>query len=262
MRLLILAFASGVLLLQTQPELPAPEAWALAGLLLVLPRCRWSSWPVRLLAIAGCFALGFSWAGWRADLRLTEQLASEFEGRDVEVIGVIATLPQDFSNGTRFEFVVDSVLTPGVVVPGRVMLSWYQGRRDGEQFERLPVQPGERWRFTLRLKRPHGNANPGGFDYEAWLLEHDIRATGYIRPEPPQRLSEMVWQPDYLIERLRFQVRARYAERLPPEIYPWSGILVALAVGDQKAIQVLTLKTVLRWLHRKINGLKYASPRY
>lgn len=237
MRLFILAFASGVLLLQMQPELPAPGAWALAGLLLTLPRARWSAWPASVLAVLGCCALGFAWAGWRADIRLAEQLASELEGRDIEVIGVIATLPQDFSNGTRFEFVVETVLTPAVVVPGRVMLSWYQGRRDGEQFERLPVQPGERWRFTVRLKRPHGNANPGGFDYEAWLLEHDIRATGYIRPEPQQRLSESVWQPDYLIERLRYRVRARYAEKLSPEIYPWSGILVALAVGDQKAIQ-------------------------
>jgi competence protein ComEC len=63
------------------------------------------------------------------------------------------------------------------------MLSWYQGRREDSP-ERLVVLPGERWRFTVRLKRPHGNANPGGFDYEAWLLERNIRATGYIRAKP------------------------------------------------------------------------------
>jgi competence protein ComEC len=28
---------------------------------------------------------------------------------------------------------------------------------------------GERWRFVVRLKRPHGNVNPQGFDYEGWL---------------------------------------------------------------------------------------------
>ncbi|WP_265949758.1 ComEC/Rec2 family competence protein [Dechloromonas sp. A34] len=237
MRLNILAFATGVLLLQMQPELPGVWLWAVAGGALLLPRLRWSGWPARGLAIVACCSLGFAWAGWRAEIRLADQLPAAWEGRDIEVIGVIAGLPQDFSNGTRFEFVTEMILSTGAIVPERLNLSWYQGRRDGEAFERLPVRPGERWRFTVRLKRPHGNANPGAFDYEAWLLERDIRATGYIRPQPPQRLDAMVWRPDYVIERLRHGVRARYAAMLPPENHPWAGILVALAVGDQKAIQ-------------------------
>jgi competence protein ComEC len=237
MRLFILAFAAGVLMLQMQPELPDWRLWAVTGGLLILPAWRWPRWPTGLLAIVGCCALGFAWAGWRADLRLADHLPAAWEGRDIEVHGVIAGLPQDFSNGTRFEFVVEKALTAGAIVPERLQLSWYQGRRDGEAFERRSIRSGERWRFTVRLKRPHGNANPGGFDYEAWLLERDIRATGYIRPDPAQRLTEMVWQPAYLIERLRFAVRARYAEMLPPERYPWAGILVALAVGDQRAIE-------------------------
>ena len=236
MRLNILAFAAGVLALQLQPELPAWAPWAVGGLLLVLPGWRWRNWPVRLLAIAGCLALGFAMAAWRAEIRLADQLAAAGEGRDVEVVGVVAGLPQDFSHGTRFEFDVKNRSTVAFAVPARVMLSWYQGRRDDEQFEPRSVQPGEQWRFTVRLKRPHGNANPGGFDYEAWLLERNIRATGYVRPNPPQRLDEMIWRPDYLIERLRFNARASFARLLPAADYPWAGILVALAVGDQKAI--------------------------
>ncbi|MDP3637346.1 MAG: DNA internalization-related competence protein ComEC/Rec2 [Azonexus sp.] len=237
MRLNILAFAFGVLLLQMQPELPVWWHWAFAGGLLILPRLRWSGWPAKLLAIVACCAIGFAWAGWRADFRLADELPVAWEGRDIEVIGVVATLPQDFSNGTRFEFAPETTLTAAAVVPQRIMLSWYQGRRDGDSPERLVVKPGERWRFTVRLKRPHGNANPGGFDYEAWLLERNIRASGYIRADPPARLNEMVWQPAYMIERLRFKVRASFAEILPAEKYPWAGVLVALTIGDQKSIQ-------------------------
>jgi len=240
MRLNILAFATGILVLQMQPELPEWAPWALGGLLLALPAMRWRNWPVRLLAIAGCCAFGFGFAAWRADSRLADQLDAAGEGQDVEVIGVVASLPQDFSHGTRFEFDLNfgqkNGPTVAFAVPRRVMLSWYQGRRDDEQFTRQPVRPGEQWRFTVRLKRPHGNANPGGFDYEAWLLERNIRATGYVRPNPPQRLSEMVWRPDYAIERLRFNIRASFARLLPEESNPWAGVLVALAVGDQKAI--------------------------
>lgn len=235
MRLNILAFAAGIIVVQNMPELPAWRYAALAGILLALPGLRWSGLTMRLLTLIACLALGLAWAAWRADVRLADSLDVAWEGRDIEVTGVVAGLPQDFSHGTRFEFDVNFGSTVGTV-PQRVMLSWYQGRRDDEQFERQPVRPGERWRFTVRLKRPHGNANPGGFDYEAWLLERNIRATGYIRPNPAERLTEMVWQPAYLVERLRYGVRAAFQRTLPEASYPWSGILVALAIGDQKAI--------------------------
>lgn len=237
MRLNILAFAAGILSVQMQPELPGWALWALAGGVLVLPRLRWSGWPVRGLALLGCLALGVAWGGWRAESRLADQLGADWEGRDVEVIGVVAGLPQDFSNGIRFEFDVNSRLTVGSVIPERIMLSWYQSRRDEAQLERRTVRPGERWRFTVRLKRPHGNANPGGFDYEAWLLERNIRASGYIRPNPPQRLDDMVWQPAYAFERMRHAIRDSFARLLPEADYPWGGVLVALVIGDQKAIQ-------------------------
>ncbi|MGB9193319.1 MAG: DNA internalization-related competence protein ComEC/Rec2, partial [Azonexus sp.] len=178
-----------------------------------------------------------AWAAWRADIRLADALPAAWEGRDIEVVGVIAALPQDFSQGSRFEFAVEKVSTVAAVVPQRIMLSWYQGQRDDEEFIRQPLKPGERWQMTVRLKRPHGNANPNGFDYEAWLLERNIRATGYVRQNPPQRLDEMVWRPDYVVERLRLGVRDSFAALLPADNYPWAGILVALVVGDQRAIQ-------------------------
>jgi competence protein ComEC len=237
MRLNLLFFAAGVLGLQMQPGLPDCALWAAAGLLLVLPCLCWSGRPVRLPALIGCLALGVSWATWRAEIRLADHLGLAWEGRDIEVVGIVAGLPQDFSGGTRFEFDVEDRVTAGAVVPRRIMLSWYQGRRDGEQFSRLVVRPGERWRLTVRLKRPHGNANPGGFDYEAWLLEGNIRATGSIRPNTPERLDAMVWRAGYAIERLRHLIRESFFRILPEASYPWSGVLVALVIGDQKAIQ-------------------------
>src|SRR5690606_40846767 len=34
-----------------------------------------------------------------------------------------------------------------------------------------PLEPGQRWQLLLRLERPNGFANPGGFSYDAWLLQ-------------------------------------------------------------------------------------------
>src|SRR3989454_8665821 len=96
------------------------------------------------------------------------------------------------------------------------------------------VHPGERWRFTVRLRRPHGTVNPHGFDYEAWLLERGIGATGYIRSRGEQRkLGERNSFMDW-IERAREAVRDRFQSALGAT--PAAGVLAALAVGDQRAI--------------------------
>lgn len=246
MRLNILAFAAGVLLLQWQTALPAWGPWALLGALFLVPVRCWPSRGRRGLLLLGCFLFGFGFACWRAEIRLADELPSAWEGRDIEVVGVVASLPQDFSQGTRFEFDLERALTAPdiksakdatVVLPPKVMISWYQGRGDEGNAERRLVKPGERWKLTLRLKRPHGNANPHAFDYEVWLLERGIRATGYVRANPAQRLEAMVWAPAYVVERVRYKIRQRLQAVLPVETYPLTGILVALAIGDQKSVQ-------------------------
>lgn len=231
MRSAIFAFAFGVLLLQFQPEIPAGYAWlALAAIALpwVGSRKIWA----RAVVLGAGLALGFAWAAWRADVRLSDELPLALEGQDIEVIGAVAGLPQDIPQGVRFEFDVFSAST-AANLPERLLLGWYENRAGNA----VPaIRPGECWRLTVRLKRPHGNANPGGFDYEAWLLERGIRATGYIRPGPAERLEAMVWRPGYVVERIRDAIRRAFAERLPADAYPWGGVLVALAIGDQKAV--------------------------
>lgn len=236
MQLAVCAFALGILCLQFQAALPSWGGWpALAALPLGLLWHRRGVF-VRLLCLVAAFAVGFAWAAWRAEMRLADALPTDWEGRDVEVVGVVATMPQAFPQGERFEFSVETVSTAEARVPARLLISWYRGRHDDEDSELPPLRAGERWQLTLRLKRPHGNANPHGFDYEAWLLERGIRATGYVRPAGGRRLAAMVRQPGPAIERLRQIVRDRYLAQLPADRYPYAGILVALAVGDQRAI--------------------------
>src|SRR5262249_56064322 len=119
-------------------------------------------------------------------------------------------------------------------VRGAVWVAWY-GDPAAE------VHAGERWRFAVRLRRPHGSANPHGFDYEAWLLERGIRATGYVRTpgkrgerDAPERLDALVPRPLYLVGRLREEAREKMLAALPER--PYAGVLVALAIGDQQAI--------------------------
>ena len=123
----------------------------------------------------------------------------------------------------------------GGAVPRRISLVWYRGADDDEAGLLGEVHAGERWHLLVRLKRPHGNVNRHGFDYEAWLLEQDLRATGYVRADASnRRLDAFVLSPGTLVERLREVVRSRFQAALPDGRY--AGVLIALAIGDQRAI--------------------------
>jgi len=241
MRLNILFLTAGVCWLQQQPVLPgAGWAWALAAVGLVATGIRaesaWLALAREILVKGACFALGFAWAAWCAQQRLADELPPAWEGRDIAVVGVVAGLPQVSGRGVRFEFDVEQVLTPEARVPQHIVLSWWGSPpRDGRPATFPSLEPGERWRLTVRLKRPRGTANPHGFDYEAWLLERNLRATGYVRARAgSNRMAEMVHRPGYWVERLRSLARARIRSALPDA--PYAGVIAALAIGDQRAI--------------------------
>jgi len=232
-------FSLAVVLAQRVPVLP-PLAIS-ASLLVVaaivsaftlLRPARLHTAPLLLLAVI----LGSSYAWLRADLRMSHELAREWEGRDIEIVGVIDELPQADTQGVRFAFAVERVITPAVTVPPRIALGWYRATIKELQGEPLPtLRAGERWRLTVRLKRPHGYANPHGYDVEAWMLENNLRATGSVRgDEPNRRLAANAGRTIDRINQLRGHLRERMQTALAQQRY--GGVLIALALGDQRAI--------------------------
>ncbi len=234
------AFAAGVFVLQQQASLLAQSALA-AGLIATgaLGAAAWrirkrsvasaTRWLVAAALLALALVLGFVYAAWLAHDRMGEQRAFADEGRDIRVVGVIGNLPVKVERGVRFEFDVEQIDEPGLRVPRRLSLAWYSSV--------AAVLPGERWAFTVRLRRPHGTFNPGGFDLEAWLLERRLRASGYVRDErqsPPQRLAPMVWSAQSAVDRARAELRQRPQAKLAQQRF--GGILIALVLGDQRAI--------------------------
>ncbi|AIY40956.1 DNA internalization-related competence protein ComEC/Rec2 [Collimonas arenae] len=245
MRSVIIGFVIGVVVLQMQSALPA--IGLLCGLTvlaisLVFATYKISYWQFRFFArmLAGIL-FGIVWAASFAHYYLQQELAPEWEGRNVTVIGTVDSLPSHFETGVRFTFSVEKILGQNgesPVIPRRLALAWY---RNGDQAlaPLSQLTAGARWQLTVRLKRPHGNANPYAFDYEAWLLERNLRATGYVYSDrnqsaKNQQLQPFVFSVGNVIERLRESLRERILDALPEHRY--AGVLVALAIGDQRAI--------------------------
>ncbi|HEX5341742.1 MAG TPA: DNA internalization-related competence protein ComEC/Rec2 [Duganella sp.] len=238
MRMALIGFAMGAACLQVQVALPSPLAMAIAlgALLVFLLIWRRIAACVRpvprgtaALLVGG--VAGFLWAAGQAQLALAPELAQADEGRDLRIVGTVDNLPYKFSQGVRFNFAVERA---DGAVPPRITLSWYADYRD--QRNDVPdVQPGERWQLTVRLQRPHGNANPYGFDYEAWLLEQGVRATGYVRvARDNRRLDDFAFSIGNAVEHSRAVLRQRILAALPGK--PYAGVIVALVVGDQRGI--------------------------
>lgn len=147
------------------PELPGP-VWLVPTALVAMlalgsARTRWL-----LVVVAACI-----WTVASAERRLSDRLPDEATGRDFAVTGWVAGFPTGSAERMTFSFVVEDADDP--LVPERLRLGWYDAPAS--------LRAGEWFELTVRLRAPRGLANPGGFDYEQWLLVNGFGATGYVR---------------------------------------------------------------------------------
>ncbi|PXW94733.1 competence protein ComEC [Sphaerotilus hippei] len=209
----------------------------LAGVLLhAWCRRRERGWTAVWLCLLLGAGLGWAQTDWRAARRLAVVLPPALEGQALAVVGRVVALPARTGDGVRFLFEIESFDRPVPdTMPRRVMLSWFVPSWG------LPGQPapqdlaaGQRWRLEVRLRQPHGAINPGGFDRELWLFEQDVRATGSVRTGKSARAQRLEAGVCCALERYRQRVREALERRLGDT--PQAGVLAALSVGDQSAI--------------------------
>ena len=274
-----------------QPRLWPPWTYmALCGTgalcLLASQRQRLNSTATKGALLLGTTLLAFGSTGWRASHYAATILPAHLQERDIVVQGQVMELPQWLPDGVRFTFAVEQATIDNqpVAMPADISLAWYLPRAytgTAQQTATQPpqpgqrcaicVSPGERWRLTVRLKQPHGSRNPFGFDYERWLWEQGLGATGYVRAGANRPAPEKIGQAHPLNVRVwrdRARLRAReavYQTLLPSSVLPTlittpaaepqaanmpradstpaanpaaraAGIIAALLMGDQRAI--------------------------
>jgi competence protein ComEC len=198
----MMALALGLLTLRFLPALPPVGLWLLMPVvgLMVLP---FRTYPVAF------FLFGLSWACAQAQWALDDRLPASLDGETRWVEGRVVGLPQNNEGVIRFEL-ADARSRHGKV-PQLMRLAWYEGP---------PVNSGERWRLAVKLKRPAGLLNPHAFDYDAWLLEQRIGATGTVKDGERLREAQWAWR-----DGIRQRLQAVDAQGR-------TGVLAALVLGD------------------------------
>ncbi len=200
----------GALTVHLLPALPSAGIYVPLGLTALLALRTRVAYPI-VWVVAG-FVWTAQCAAWRLDDRLPA-------AGDFPLTGWVDDFPTAAPGQSTFSF---SVAEPRPIgVPRRLRLTWYDpppGLAAGAALE-----------VVARLKPPRGLRNPGGFDYERWLLVEGYGATGYVRsgqiePERPAGLAR-TW----------LLYRARLAERIAAATGDADGaaLLTALAIGER-----------------------------
>jgi competence protein ComEC len=199
--------------------------------------------PVALLRkvaiLLMCAFAGLAWSLYFVQQRLQYEFPAALEGVDLQIEGRVDGLPRGDHQGATFAFVITNYtrLPRGVSVnhktlPRRVYLTWSSAWRESEQ---IPIiQPGQQWQLRVKFKRPHGVINSHGFDFEQWLFHQGYGAYGSIRSG--EKLDQLApWSFAQWIESHRWNLRDKI-KRLLHDNRPYAGVLVALVMGDQNAI--------------------------
>ncbi len=210
-----LSFLSGLLVVQQFSALPGNQ-WLIVvtvcvGIMAWLRYWRWLF-----------FVTGVSWAIVFAMVRLSDRLPESLEGINIPVKGIIVDLPEQDERQTRFDFMVTESAQK---LPSKLRLSWY--------YPDQAIKAGQYWSFTIKLKRPHGSLNPGGFDYERWLFTQGIGAAGYVRPDSKPVLlgRDSAWT-NISVWRQRITDRLSLLLSESPSL----GLIKALTIGDGNGI--------------------------
>jgi len=201
----------GTLGVHALPALPGSASGVPLLLIALLAlRARWA-WP--LVA----FAAACVWTVLTADARLAQRMAVAAAG-DYELSGWVDTFPTLAPGQATFGFTVNAPRPQGV--PARLRLTWYDPP--------VALAAGNAYTLTVRLRSPHGARNPGGFDYEQWLLVNGYGATGYVRGAVPLPAQEGL-APGWL--RFRGTLAARLVAAAPDA--DGAALITALALGER-----------------------------
>jgi len=212
------------------PRLPGAIWCAPAALVALLAlRSARTRWVVFVL-------LAFGWTALSAGHRLEDRLPAAVLGQDFPLVGFVDGFPVAAPGQATFSFSVAEPRPAGV--PRRVRLTWYDPPQT--------LAAGAPLIIVARLRPPRGLRNPGGFDYERWLLVNGLGATGYVRsgevrvrPRGQTPVSDAdgsrVWPRGQTLRASWLGFRATLAARIEagsPDADS-AALLTALAIGER-----------------------------
>ena len=120
--------------------------------------------------------------------RSLRQLPDSYDKQRFLVTGSVVGLVNSDERRTGFELAVESVKILDAESTDNANLQFSLSRllkryfkpSDQPLSEQVQITSGDHWQLVVQLRKPRGMLNQGGFDYQAWLVQRGISATGYL----------------------------------------------------------------------------------
>ncbi len=124
--------------------------------------------PAALRRDLACVAAGALLFCVHVDGIVADRLDPRLAGDSIVVTVRVTDFPQRSPGGMAF--VAEPV--DDARIPRRLRISWFEPP--------VAIRQGDVWQFELRLRPPSGVRNPGGPDFDTWMLRDRSGAAGYV----------------------------------------------------------------------------------
>lgn len=227
------AFCAGTIILYCSGILLSWHAYIISILvILCIPKqsLRQTCVPIVIFLI-----LGHAYASYEAKSHIDNILPAHFENIALQAQGYFCSLPRKSLHTDTAEFCVTSVIHPKtktlVLSESRIYLRW--PKRLSSELE----ANDKVFDLALELRRPRGTLNPIGSNYEQYLFQKRIVATGTILSIlPTPKLLVLPFKDQFIQSSV--QVRKYISSHLDQLFVglEHKGLLKALLLGDRSKI--------------------------
>ena len=244
----LLAISAGIFSVAFYPALPNIQSYAvwLSLISLVWVAIEYSKLSIvryarAIFRLSLLLGWGAAWGFYCAHEVLNHQLQDTLDRHDFLVSGTIAKVLKADKLRTNFEVTVhSSVLMEDQnqsIYLKKLLLNDYSSRAKTGP---LNIREGEHWQLVVRLKRPRGSINPGGFDYQSWLIQSGYSATGYVKQnqlnyQQERNGTSVTQRALFRVGEIRSTIREAIIRSDLSDL--GGAILVALTVGDKTQIR-------------------------
>lgn len=175
-----------------------------------------------IIFFAFSLALGLSYATIYGTYLSTAFISHQLENKNLTITGFISSLPKNKTYYQSFLFTTTQLSGK----KSTIQLSWNN--------KEAKLIPGQIWRLTVKLKRPHTLANPGSFDAERFAFEQGISAKGYVVHSKQNKflgINHLSTPLNFIREHLRQKI-FKCLPNIPSAIF-----IPAFTIGDQESLK-------------------------
>ncbi|TQV85833.1 DNA internalization-related competence protein ComEC/Rec2 [Aliikangiella coralliicola] len=144
--------------------------------------------------------------------------------------GHICSIPGFSHDSYRFDFCIHSIDQKRLSFGqrNRFKLTWGKYVTPPE----IALKAGQRWRFAVKLRPPHGRVNPAGFDSEQWMLSEGYGGNGYIK-------SAILMEHELTLSSTYHYLRQKVFDYLSAHLadVPNKGLILAITMGERDQVK-------------------------